>query len=76
MTTVRLLNKDVTWGQKSKKEYVVDEKGEPVLTKNGNKKRRKIELTDWNNRKNAEKWRASFSSLCNRYLEENKVEKG
>ncbi|MGF3112970.1 MobQ family relaxase [Facklamia sp. P9177] len=75
MTTVRPLNEDGSWGQKSKKEYVFDEKGEPVLTKSGKQKTRKIELTDWNNRGNAEKWRESFASLCNRYLAEKNIEK-
>ncbi|MGF3141630.1 MobQ family relaxase [Facklamia sp. P12945] len=75
MTTVRPLNEDGSWGQKSKKEYVFDEKGEPVLTKSGKQKTRKIELTDWNNRGNAEKWRANFADLCNKYLEENNLQK-
>ncbi|MGF3066986.1 MobQ family relaxase [Facklamia sp. P12950] len=75
MTTVRPLNEDGSWGQKSKKEYVFDEKGEPVLTKSGKQKTRKIELTDWNNRGNAEKWRESFASLCNKYLAEKNIEK-
>ena len=75
MTTVRPLNKDGSWGQKSKKEYVFDEKGEPVLIKSGKQKTRKIELTDWNKRSNAEKWRANFADLCNRYLEEKNIGK-
>ncbi|MGF3076191.1 MobQ family relaxase [Facklamia sp. P12955] len=75
MTTVRPLNEDGSWGQKSKKEYVFDEKGVPVLTKSGKQKTRKIELTDWNNRGNAEKWRESFASLCNKYLAEKNIEK-
>lgn len=75
MTTVRPLNEDGSWGQKSKKEYVFDENGEPVLTKSGKQKTRKIELTDWNKRTNAEKWRSNFADLCNRYLEENNLQK-
>lgn len=75
MTTVRPLNEDGSWGLKSKKEYVFDEDGEPVLTKSGRQKTRKIELTDWNNRSNAELWRSNFANLCNRYLQENNLQK-
>ena len=69
MTTVRPLNKDGTWGAKSKKEYLLDEQGNMILGKNGKPKTRKIDLTDWNNKDNAEKWREHFATLCNRYLE-------
>lgn len=30
---------------------------------------RKIELIDWNNRVNVEKWRENFVRICNKYLE-------
>ena len=75
MTTVRPLNQDGTWGAKSKKEYLLDEQGNKILGKNGKPKTRKIELTDWNNKGNAEKWRESFATLCNQYLEKNNFEK-
>ena len=75
MTTVRPLNEDGSWGLKSKKEYVFDENGKPVFTKSGRQKTRKIELTDWNNRLNAELWRSNFANLCNRYLKENNLQK-
>lgn len=54
---------------KIKKEYVLDEKGEKIKLKSGNYKTRKVELTDWNDKGNAEKWRENFASLCNQYLE-------
>ena len=69
MTTVRPLNQDGTWGAKSKKEYLLDEQGKKILGKNGKPKTRKIDLTDWNNKENAEKWREHFATLCNQYLE-------
>ena len=69
MTTVRPLNQDGTWGAKSKKEYLLDEQGNKILGKNGKPKTRKIDLTDWNNKENAEKWREHFATLCNQYLE-------
>ena len=69
MTTVRPLNQDGTWGAKSKKEYLLDEQGNKILGKNGKPKTRKIDLTDWNNKENAEKWREHFATFCNQYLE-------
>ncbi|HES3747519.1 TPA: MobA/MobL family protein [Streptococcus pyogenes] len=75
MTIVRPINEDGTWGQKSKKEYILDEKGEKVLNKNGKPKTRKVELTTWNDKGNVEKWRGNFSDLCNEYLAKNNIEK-
>ena len=43
LLTMRPLNKDKTWGAKSKKEYILDENGEKVKLKNGNYKTRKIQ---------------------------------
>ena len=75
MTIVRPINEDGTWVQKSKKEYILDEKGEKVLNKNGKPKTRKVELTTWNDKGNVEKWRENFSNLCNKYLERAGAEK-
>ena len=75
MTIVRPINEDGTWGQKSKKEYILDEKGEKILNKNGKPKTRKVELTTWNDKGNVEQWRENFSNLCNEYLAKNKIEK-
>lgn len=75
MTIVRPINEDGTWGQKSKKEYILDEKGEKVLNKNGKPKTRKVELTSWNDKGNVERWRENFSDLCNKYLERAGAEK-
>lgn len=75
MTTLRPINEKGEWQSKSKKEYILDDEGNKILNKNGKPKTRKIELTDWNNRGNAEKWRESFAALCNLYLEKNNLEK-
>lgn len=75
MTTIRPINEKGEWQPKSKKEYVLDEKGEKIKLKSGNYKTRKVELTDWNDKGDAEKWRENFASLCNQYLEKNHQEK-
>ena len=75
MTTLRPINEKGQWQAKSKKEYILDDEGNKILNKNGKPKTRKVELTDWNNKGNAEKWRESFATLCNQYLEKNNFEK-
>ena len=75
MTIMRPINEKGEFLAKSKKEYILDEKGEKVLNKNGKPKTRKVELTTWNDKGNVEKWRENFSDLCNEYLARNKIEK-
>ena len=75
MTIMRPINEKGEFLAKSKKEYILDEKGEKVLNKNGKPKTRKVELTSWNDKGNVEKWRENFSDICNEYLAKNKIEK-
>lgn len=75
MTIMRPINEKGEFLAKSKKEYILDDKGEKVLNKNGKPKTRKVELTTWNDKGNVEKWRENFSDLCNEYLAKNKIEK-
>jgi len=74
LLTMRPLNEDTTWGAKSKKEYILDEKGEKVKLKNGNYKTRKINTTDWNEQDKAEHWRKAWADITNKYLEENSIQ--
>lgn len=75
MTIMRPINEKGEFLAKSKKEYILDEKGKKILNKNGKPKTRKVELTTWNDKGNVEKWRENFSDLCNEYLAKNKIEK-
>ena len=74
LLTMRPLNKDKTWGAKSKKEYILDEKGEKVKLKNGNYKTRKINTVDWTEQDKAEHWRKAWADITNKYLEENSIQ--
>ena len=74
LLTMRPLNEDKTWGAKSKKEYILDEKGEKVKLKNGNYKTRKINIVDWNEQDKAEEWRKAWADITNKYLEENNIQ--
>ncbi|EIC94306.1 MobA/MobL family protein [Lachnoanaerobaculum saburreum F0468] len=75
MLTMRPLNEDKTWGAKSKKEYIFDEKGEKVKLKNGNYKTIKIDTVDWNEQEKSEEWRKAWADSTNQYLEENSIQK-
>lgn len=71
LLTMRPLDERGAWAAKSKKEYVLDEKGERVKLPSGRYKTRKVDLVDWNNQENAEVWRAAWAGLANAYLERN-----
>ncbi len=71
LLTMRPLDERGAWAVKSKKEYVLDEKGERVKLPSGRYKTRKVDLVDWNNQENAEVWRAAWADLANAYLERN-----
>ena len=74
LLTMRPLNEDKTWGEKSKKEYILDENGEKIKLKNGNYKTKKIDTVDWNEQDKAEEWRKSWADITNKYLKENSIQ--
>lgn len=68
MLTNRPFNQDGTWGQKSKTEYILDEKGNQTYTKNGNLRQRKIWLVNWDKPGMVEKWNDSWADMVNEQL--------
>ena len=71
LLTMRPLDEKGAWLPKSKKEYVLDENGEKIRLPSGRYKTRKVDLVDWNNRKNAEVWRRAWADLANEFLAQN-----
>lgn len=69
MLTMRPFNEDGTWGAKSKKEYILNKKGEKIKLKSGEYKSRKIETTDWNKKETLENWREQWATYANKSLE-------
>ncbi len=59
MTTMRPINPDGTWGQKQRREYVLDDEGNRVLDKNGKPMFNAVPTTDWRARK---RWNTGGSS--------------
>ena len=72
MLTMRPIERDGSWGAKSRKEYILDKKGERIKLKNGEYKTRKICTVDWNEQTKAEEWRAAWAEMQNAALEKYK----
>lgn len=69
MLTNRPFNPDGTWGIKSRKEYILDEKGNKTYTKSGYARNRKIWLTDWDKKEKITEWRHNWATAVNQVLE-------
>jgi len=70
MFTMRPINPDGSWGDKSRREYVLDRQGQRVLLPSGQDyKTRKISLTGWDDTGNAEIWRDAWGKEVNRAYE-------
>ena len=69
MLTIRPFNEDGTWGDKQRKEYILDAAGNKIYDK---KKRtykcRTVQTTDWNDKTKAEEWRAAWADFLNAEL--------
>jgi hypothetical protein len=73
MLTMRPFNEDGTWGDKQKKEYLLDKNGNKIYDKRKRTyKCRTVQTTDWNSREKAEEWRTEWAEFLNQAL----VDKG
>ena len=62
LLTIRPLKPDGRWGPKCRKVYDLDSKGNRIPDGKGGWKNHREDTTDWNNRDNAEKWRAAWAA--------------
>lgn len=69
LLTLRPINEDGTWGDKSHKVYELDENGEKIKLESGEEKCHKVSTTGWDDQGNAEIWRHNWEELANEYLE-------
>lgn len=85
MLTMRPIKANGEWGEKEKKAYALDEKGQkiPVIDKaTGEQKigargrkmwqRVTVQANDWNDTSKAEEWRAAWAKCCNEHLDSDK----
>ena len=74
MLTMRPFNDDGTWGDKQKKEYVLDSNGNKIYDKRKRTyKCRTVQTTDWNSREKVEEWRETWSEFLNNALEQRNI---
>ena len=70
LLTMRPINENGAWGGKQKKEYILDNDGNKIYDpKKRQYKCRSMPSTDWNDRGNAEIWRAAWEEAANAALE-------
>lgn len=75
LLTVRPFKEDGTWWEtKSKKEYILDEKGQFIIRPDGSKKNRKIDLTGWNSKEKLLDWRKNFAEKINQFYKKHEIE--
>jgi hypothetical protein len=72
MLTLRPILDNGEWGDKQKKEYILDGRGEKIYDpKKKQYKCKSIPTTDWNEQTKAEEWRAAWAQSVNAVLERN-----
>ena len=65
MCPIRPIKPDGRWGNKQRREYVLDEHGERVLDEAGNYVFNAVPTTDWGKPKTLEHWREQWAAMCN-----------
>lgn len=71
LLTMRPLTPEGKWGDKSRLEYILDADGNRIPARQkGRWKTRKVYTTDWDDRGNAERWRAAAADAINEALRE------
>ena len=69
LLTIRPIKENGEWGAKCRKVYDLDGQGQRIPDGKGGWKSHREDTTDWNQRGNAEKWRAAWAAYTNRALE-------
>ena len=69
LTTMRPLNPDGTWGNKQRREYVLDENGERKKDENGNYIFTAVHTTDWHEPETLDHWREAWCRMVNAEFE-------
>lgn len=70
LCTMRSMNEQGQWNDKTKTTYALDENGNRIMGKNGKWKRIRMDTVDWNDRKYCEIWRHEWEVMQNAALEE------
>lgn len=73
MCPIRPMNEDGSWGNKQRREYLLDENGENILDENGKKVFNAVPTTDWNLPQTLEDWRKKWAEMVNEEYEKRKM---
>ena len=65
MCPIRPLDEHGRWGNKQRREYVLDEHGERIRDEAGNDMFNAVPTTDWGKPETLEFWRKQWAQLCN-----------
>ena len=65
MCPIRPIEPDGKWGNKQRREYVLDEQGERIRDEAGNYVFNAVPTTDWGKPETLEFWREQWAELCN-----------
>ena len=70
MATLRQLDRDGTWKEKQRKEYILDQNGNKQYDpQKKTYKCKTVKTTDWDKTETLEKWRENWSKVVNKHLE-------
>ncbi len=74
MATMRSLNPDGSWGEKQRREYVLDENGERIPDSKGGYVFNAVHTTDWHTPETLESWRETWCLMVNEAFERKGIE--
>ena len=74
MCPIRPLLPDGTWGNKQRREYLLDENGERIRDEAGNYVFNAVPTTDWGKPETLEHWREQWAAMCNTRFAEKGLE--
>ena len=67
---IRPLNPDGSWGNKQRREYILDERGNRIPDGKGDYEFKAVPTNDWGSPERLEAWRQAWADLCNSKFEE------
>lgn len=70
LLTIHPLDDNGGWGAKCRKVYDLDKNGKRIPDGKGGYKNHREDTTDWNDKGNAERWRAAWAAYANKALDE------
>ena len=74
MCPIRPLDEHGRWGNKQRREYLLDENGERIRDEAGNYAFNAVPTTDWGSPDTLEHWRHAWADLCNQKFAEKELD--